>query len=114
MLKHTQIYLILVLTFFQSSIAMGDIDQLRPFATDNISLTIALNTLNKIEQLDTNIDLIEQEHDCSLCHGHGCFVLPVITLSFMPGKTRTPIPEYYEKNSSEIPDLLQRPPISRS
>lgn len=117
MVKPTLIYLMLVLTVFQSSIAMGDVDQLQRSGSDNFSINNTLIGFDEAEPLETNIDLLEEENDCShcsLCHGHGCPIILVKTLSFTLQKTRTDVPDYLKNISSEIPALLQRPPISRS
>ena len=47
MVKPTLIYLMLVLTVFQSSIAMGDVDQITQSGSDNFSIN--------------NIDLIKKK-----------------------------------------------------
>lgn len=115
MVKPTLIYLMLVLTVFQSSIAMGDVDQITLPGSDNFSINNTLTGFDEMDPPETNIDPLEEEHDCShcsLCHGHGCPVILVKTLSFTLQKTRTDVPDYCKSNSSEIPSPLQRPPIS--
>ena len=110
MVKPTLIYLMLVLTVFQSSIAMGDVDQITQSGSDNFSINNILIGLGEI-------DPPEEEHDCShcsLCHGHGCPVILVKTLSFTFQKARTNVPDYRKRISSEVPSPLLRPPILRS
>jgi len=115
MVKPTLIYLMLVLTVFQSSIAMGDVDQITLAGSDNFSVNNTLTGFDEMDPTETNIDLLEEEHDCShcsLCHGHGCPVILVKTLSFTLQKVRTDVPDYCKSISSEIPSSLQRPPMS--
>ena len=117
MVKPTLIYLMLVLTVFQSSIAMGDVDQITQSGSDNFSINNILIGLGEIDPPETNIDPLEEEHDCShcsLCHGDGCPVILVKTLSFTFQKARTNVPDYRKRISSEVPSPLQRPPILRS
>lgn len=117
MVKPTLIYLMLVLTVFQSSIAMGDVDQITQSGSDNFSINNILIGLGEIDPPETYIDSLEEEPDCShcsLCHGHGCPVILVKTLSFTFQKARTNVPDYRKRISSEVPSPLLRPPILRS
>ena len=115
MVKLTLIYLMLVLTVFQSSIAMADVDQITQSGSVNFSVNNTLPGVDEMGPTETNIDPLEEEHDCShcsLCHGHGCPVILVKSSSFSLQKTRTDVPDYRKNFSSEIPSPLQRPPIS--
>ena len=117
MVKPTLIYLMLVLTVFQSSIAMGDVDQITQSGSDNFSINNILIGLGEIDPPCANIDPRDAKYDrrhCRPCHGHGCPVILVKTLSFTFQKARTNVPDYRKRISSEVPSPLLRPPILRS
>lgn len=118
MVKSTLIYLMLVLTIFQSSIAMGDIDLLQQKGSEDLSFNSISFGFHALKSSKNNIDrLNEQEHDCShcnLCHGHGCAIILGKTLSLTFQKKRTGVSDYIENITSEILSPLQRPPILRS
>ncbi len=115
MVKPTLIYLMLLLTTIQSSIAMGDVDQLQSSDSERNSIISTLNGFDDVESPENNIDPLEDEHDCShcsLCHGHGCPVILAKSLNFLLKKTRAALPDYRKSTASKILSPLHRPPIS--
>ena len=118
MVKVTLLYLILVLTFFQSIIGIDKVDLLQQQGSESFSFVSTSLVFNAIKSSENNIDrLDEQENECShcsLCQGYCCAMFLVETLCLTPQKSRTAVPNYIESFANEILTPLQRPPISRS